>query len=71
MNMQTGLNMENVTIPDLYELLKKKLLNLISHFLMTENAPYKKKWMDFMRIIYEDKKTWKKFDAEMKINHIQ
>ncbi|KRX02286.1 HECT-domain-containing protein [Pseudocohnilembus persalinus] len=64
-------NIDQISLNDLYDVMKKKLINLISFFIQSHHVKNKQRWIKLMQGICEAKKDFKKLNSEMKIAQIQ
>lgn len=64
-------HMENITIKDLYNFMCKKMGNLISYFVNSDMIYRKRAWTDLFSQLFNDKKSWKKLNYDMKIQQIR
>ena len=61
---------EDLTFKELFNILRDKMVNLISYFLSNEFIPQKKRWMQFMKLTIKDQKSFNLLDLEMKQNQL-
>ena len=64
-------NLPEQTFEGLFEIVKNKLVNLVSYFLTNDFIPKKRRWMQFMKLIIHSQHQFNNLDIEMKRNQLE